>query len=163
MSERILAIDPGSVVTGYGCIEKLGSKITVLTSGTIRLKNEEFHLRLKQIHNQLCEVIEEFKPTVVVIEKAFVSKNVQSALKLGQVRGALMLLAAFYDLDFAEYAPTEIKQAVTGQGRADKEMVTKMVSLITGKREFDRHDEADALAIAICHAQRVKFDFRKQK
>src|SRR6185437_1375654 len=108
------------------------------------------------IYEGLSKVIEEFKPQIMVIEKVFFAKNAVSALKLGQARGAAMLTGRIYELEIFEYSPTEVKQAIVGQGHADKDQVAKMVQLLIGKREFETSDASDGLALAICHAHATK-------
>lgn len=154
---RILGVDPGSRLTGYGCVEISKNQIKHIGSGTIRLVKasqvKPFEKRLYDLYEGLSLTIEKFKPQVLVVEKIFFAKNVVSALKLGQARGVILLCGAKYDLELAEYNPTEVKSAIVGHGRASKDQVSKMVQIITGKREFATADASDALSLAICHAQ----------
>lgn len=155
-SIRILGIDPGSRYTGYGIIDSVSNKITHVTHGTVSLQNSKdtpVEKRFLKLYQELNPVIEKFHPDVVAIEKVFFAKNAQSAIKLGQARGAVLLIAGINHLTVYEYNPTEIKRSLSGHGRSDKTQVAKMVELILGKQEFETEDASDALAIAICHAQ----------
>lgn len=155
---RILGIDPGSRLTGYGCVDLIGTKLKLVTHGTLRLSNTggkavvPLEQRLLSIHNGLAEVIARYKPQIMVVEKVFFAKNAVSALKLGQARGAVILSGAIHGLEVVEYSPSEIKAAVVGHGGADKDQVARMVQLLVGKQDFATSDASDGLAIAICHA-----------
>ena len=160
---RILGIDPGSQLTGFGCIDwsrEGGERIRVVACGTLRLKagaDNERSLpeRLLVLHRELSQQIELLKPQVMVIEKVFFAKNAVSALKLGQARGAALLTGAMHGLEIVEYNPTEVKAAVVGYGRADKAQVAKMVHLLTGHSAFETADASDAVALALCHSRRL--------
>jgi crossover junction endodeoxyribonuclease RuvC len=151
-------VDPGSRLTGYGCVDRVGRQIRHVTHGTLRLSATvegvptSFEDRLLSIYQGLTEVILEFKPQVLSIEKVFFAKNAMSALKLGQARGAAILTGRIHALSIVEYSPTEVKRIVTGHGQSDKEQVAKMVQLLVGKRQFSTADASDGLALAICHA-----------
>jgi crossover junction endodeoxyribonuclease RuvC len=155
---RILGVDPGSRLTGYGCIDWVNQKIQLVTHGTLKLANTSgkatvpLEERLLSIHRGLSEVIAATKPDILVVEKVFFAKNAVSALKLGQARGAVILTGMIHGLAIAEYNPTEVKRAVVGQGHADKDQVARMIELMIGKQEFDTPDASDGLALAICHA-----------
>lgn len=152
---RILGIDPGSRLCGYGCIDVIGNQLQHVAQGTLRLVGREqtpFEQRLLLLYEGLNAVIQKFKPKIMVVEKVFFAKNVVSALKLGQARGVVLLCGAANSLEVYEYSPTEVKQAITGYGRASKEQISKMVQLLIGKREFETADASDALALSICHA-----------
>ncbi len=159
---RILGVDPGSRFLGYGMIECQGRTLTALTHGTLSvgktslLEAAPLDQRLLEIHRGLDRLIREFSPHALSIEKAFFAKNAASALKLGHARGAAILTAAIHGLEFHEYSPSEIKASVTGHGSADKEQVAQMVRLMLGNLEFKTFDASDALAVALCHAQRVR-------
>ena len=160
----ILGIDPGLRMTGFGLIEKDGEKIYYIASGTIKTasakKNkvvgeddrEELPARLKVILDGLFEVIDTYHPSQVAIEKVFVNVNPQSTLLLGQARGAAISAAVIRDLSVAEYTALQVKQAVVGNGHADKEQVQAMVKRLLNLAATPRPDSADALACAICHA-----------
>ncbi|MGE6605378.1 crossover junction endodeoxyribonuclease RuvC [Halomonas sp. NPDC076908] len=149
---RILGIDPGSRVTGYGVIDVIGVKPCYVASGCIRTANGALEQRLAQIYAGLSEVVELHRPTSVAIERVFMAKNPDSALKLGQARGAALVCMANHGLSLAEYAARQIKQAVTGQGGADKAQVQHMVTAILQLSATPQADAADALAIALTHA-----------
>ncbi|MBK07825.1 MAG: crossover junction endodeoxyribonuclease RuvC [Deltaproteobacteria bacterium] len=150
--ERILGIDPGSLITGWGIIDYDNNRISHVDNGGIFTRQKAFHQRLREIHEGLKEVLEEYKPTIVSMEQVFVSKNAQSALKLGQARGVALITVLNKDLTVHEYAPTKIKQIVTGKGRADKEQVARMVQTLLGLPEPAQVDASDALAAAITYA-----------
>ena len=155
---RILGIDPGSRLLGFGCIDWVGSSIVHVAHGTLKLANTSgkavipLEERLFSIYEGLTSVILEYQPHVLSIEKVFFAKNPVSALKLGQARGAAILTCRIHNLSVAEYSASEVKQSVVGHGGADKEQVAKMVGLLTGQHQFATADASDALAIAICHA-----------
>ncbi|MBS1911729.1 MAG: crossover junction endodeoxyribonuclease RuvC [Bacteroidetes bacterium] len=154
---RIMGVDPGTLVTGFGVIDCEGGKMTLVEYGVIRTSQAmSMPLRLRDIHLRLLEVIERTAPDEFAIESAFYSKNVQSTLKLGHARGVAILAAALREIPTAEYAPREVKQAVTGNGGATKEQVEFMVMRLLGITERQAAlDATDAVAIAICHANRM--------
>ena len=155
---RILGIDPGSRLTGFGCIDLIGNQLHHVAHGTIRLSNTSgksvipLEQRLLSIYQELSKVIQQYKPQVMAVEKVFFAKNAVSALKLGQARGAVILTGMIHGLKISEYSPSEVKQVVVGQGDADKDQVAKMVGLLTGRKDFATSDASDGLALAICHA-----------
>lgn len=149
---RILGIDPGSRVTGYGVIDIIGVQPSYVASGCVRTAEGALEQRLAQIYAGLSEVVGLHRPSQVAIERVFMAKNPDSALKLGQARGAAMVCMANHGLSLAEYAARQIKQAVTGQGGADKEQVQHMVTAILQLSSTPQADAADALAIALTHA-----------
>jgi crossover junction endodeoxyribonuclease RuvC len=149
---RILGIDPGLRVTGYGVIEKQGSKLAYVTSGCIKSSAGELPDRLKAILNCVEEVIRAQQPVEVAIEKVFVNVNPQSTLLLGQARGAAICAAVHHNLPVAEYTALQVKQAVVGNGHAKKEQVQEMVRRLLNLPGLPGADSADALACAICHA-----------
>lgn len=158
-SRRILGIDPGSRLTGFACIEMHGRKLQVLEHGTYRLERNaprgekaSFDDRLLCLFQDLEETIRKWKPDILAVEKVFFAKNAVSALKLGQARGVVIVAGAIHSLKFFEYSTTEVKQAIVGYGRAEKEQVAKMLKLMVGPQEFDTPDASDALALAVCHA-----------
>ena len=149
---RTLGIDPGSQITGFGVLEKSGTRITHIHSGFVRLTpSPSLSLRLKHLHQILQQVIEDYRPTDLAVEKVFFAKNVQSALTLGHVRGVVLLTAVESGLKIFEYSPLEIKQAVTGYGRADKKQVQEMVKVLLKIPSVQNQDVSDALAAGICH------------
>ncbi|MCP3672295.1 MAG: crossover junction endodeoxyribonuclease RuvC [Gammaproteobacteria bacterium] len=149
---RILGIDPGSRITGYGVIESDGRKSVHIASGCIKLGQGALPQRLGEIYRAVSQVIQEYAPTEMAVEEVFVSKNPSSALKLGHARGAAVCAGVMAGLEIAEYTPRRIKQAVVGTGAADKEQVQHMIKLILQLKEKLAADQADALAVAISHA-----------
>jgi crossover junction endodeoxyribonuclease RuvC len=149
---RILGIDPGSRITGFGVIEKSGNKLTYITSGCIRTTGAELPGRIKAILEGVREVIATNTPSEVAVEKVFVNVNPQSTLLLGQARGAAICAAVDAGLPVAEYTALQVKQAVVGKGHAHKEQVQAMVIRLLGLSGAPGADAADALACAICHA-----------
>jgi len=149
----VLGVDPGTLVTGYGLIEcRPGSAHRHLDHGTVRTDaRSPLWERLHHIHGALSEVAARWRPAALSLEQCFVSKNVQSALKLGHTRGVIMVAGLAHGLEVHEYTPGQIKSAVTGSGRADKHQVAEMVRVILGLPEAPPYDAADALAAAICH------------
>lgn len=149
----ILGIDPGSRKTGFGLIEQQGSSLRYLTCGTIHVVSKgEVPARLGEIFARLTDVCQEWKPNEVSIEKVFMAHNPDSALKLGQARGAAITAAVSQQIPVFEYSARQVKQAVTGQGAALKHQVGHMVCRLLELDEAPQEDAADALAIAICHA-----------
>lgn len=148
----IIGVDPGSRITGYGIINAVGNRLEYVTCGCIRLPAVEHPQRLKLIFDSLCRVIEQYSPQESAIEEVFLGKSVSSALKLGQARGSAMLACLHNDLSVAEYSPRKVKQAIVGNGNADKAQVQHMIKVLLGVSGAVQADAADALAIAICHA-----------
>lgn len=149
---RILGIDPGSQCTGYGIIQ--ASHLTqpaYLAHGHIRTRGNDAGQRLWQIYQGLVEVIQTHQPHEVAIEQIFMKDNPQTALKLGQARGAAMVAAAGYALSLSEYTPRQVKQAIVGYGAAAKAQVQQMIKILLKMPESPQADAADALAIALCH------------
>ena len=153
-SRRILGIDPGSRLTGFGVLDFAGDRPTYVTSGTVRSPDGSFPDRLKQIFVAVRDIVEEFRPDVVAIESVFMAKNAGSALKLGHARSAALCATFAFEVDVFEYAPREIKQAVVGTGSASKEQVQHMVVSLLQLDGIPSADAADALAAAICHGHR---------
>jgi len=149
---NILGIDPGSRITGFGIIALESRKISYITSGCIRLEKQALPQRLLEIFNSINLLIKEFQPAEFAIEKVFISKNVDSALKLGQARGSAIVAAAQNHLNISEYSPNEVKQAIVGKGHADKTQVQHMIKVLLNLPISPQSDAADALAIALCHA-----------
>lgn len=157
---RVLGIDPGSNVTGYGIIEKNGRDFNTLKWGAISTKQyPSFPEKLKKIYDDLEEVIKSYRPTTAAVEKIFFAKNPQSVIKLGQARGVALLAAINSGLGIAEYTPLEIKQSVTGYGMAGKSQMQSMVAKILSLKENPKpFDSSDALAVAICHIHSASFN-----
>lgn len=148
----ILGIDPGSRVTGYGLINAVGNKLEYVACGCIRTETESLPTRLKTIFEGVCEIIERHSPQQAAIEEVFMGRNAGSALKLGQARGSAMVACLSHDLPVDEYSARKVKQAVVGAGGADKAQVQHMVRALLGISDTIAEDAADALAVAICHA-----------
>ncbi len=152
---RILGIDPGTATTGYGVVEEKGRNLKALTSGVIRTEADQpAATRLQIIYREIKALAEEWQPTEAAVEELFFSKNVRTAMSVGQARGVTLLALADAGLEVAEYTPLAIKQAVTGYGNADKGQMQEMMRLLLNLDEIPRPDDAaDALAVAICHHQ----------
>ncbi|MBX9605608.1 MAG: crossover junction endodeoxyribonuclease RuvC [Gammaproteobacteria bacterium] len=149
----ILGIDPGSRVTGYGVVRSAPQRTEFLTCGCIRLATDgSFDERLVQLYDELAAVIAEHRPTEAAIERVFMNRNADSALKLGHARGVAMLAARRAGLVVSEYTATQIKQSVVGRGHAEKVQVQHMVRFLLGLSAEPSTDAADALAAALCHA-----------
>jgi crossover junction endodeoxyribonuclease RuvC len=149
---RILGIDPGSRKTGFGIIEINGRKIQHVINGRLLVGDGNFPNRLKQIFEGLTDIIERYQPDMMAVEKVFLHKNADSALKLGQARGAAICAGVSQNLTVHEYSATQIKKAVVGNGHAKKDQVQYMMSVILSLSEVPEEDAADALACAITHA-----------
>jgi len=150
---RIIGIDPGLRRTGWGIVEADGSRLSYVASGLITSDSEdELAYRLRAIHEGLVGVIASFRPHEAAIEETFVNKDARATLKLGQARGMALLAPAQKGLKVAEYPPNVIKKTVTGTGHGEKGQIQAMVGFLLPKAKFESADEADALAIAICHA-----------
>lgn len=148
---RILGIDPGSRITGYGIVELTGALTRPVAWGAIQTKGEHAD-RLKQIFFEVGNLVEKHAPDELAIEQVFVHRNVDSALKLGQARAAALCATFSQTMPVHEYSPRAIKKALVGNGSADKSQVEYMVKVILGLRDRMQADAADALAVAICHA-----------
>ena len=154
---RILGIDPGSHVTGYGIIEKEGNYLRHVLHGEIKAKKESLlSTMLISIYQQLSAVISESAPRAISLENIFYGKNVRSLIKQAQVRGVVIFAGACKGIPVFEYSPLEVKKAVVGYGRAEKRQVQIMVKAILKLPELPQADAADALATAICHANFLK-------
>jgi len=155
----VLGVDPGSLVTGYGLVKKQGDTLTYVEGGKISFPHPwPFHQRIHRIFSSLVEIIETYHPEEMSIEDIFFAKNVKSALKIGHVRGAALVAAVQCGVKVFEYTPLQIKQSVVGYGRATKEQVRAMVKLLLKLDTQFSLDTADALAVAICHHNWVRFE-----
>ncbi|HVD49664.1 MAG TPA: crossover junction endodeoxyribonuclease RuvC [Gaiellaceae bacterium] len=150
----VLGIDPGTAACGFGIVRERGNRLKALEFGWWKTAaSERPELRLKTIFDGVTDLIEEFEPYAVVLEESFVGVDARTALSVGQARGVVLVAAASYGIECAEYAPSRVKQAVCGYGRAEKAQVQRMVAAILGlKKAPTPHHAADALAVAICHA-----------
>ena len=150
---RILGIDPGSRITGYGIIVKEGNRLIHVDNGAIFTDaDKDFSLRLQRIYRGLTEVIERYRPDAVALENIFFAKNVQSALKLGQARGAAIVAGVNAGLPVFEYSALQVKQAVVGHGKSAKVQVQQMLKVLLNLPEVAQEYASDALAVAVCHA-----------
>jgi crossover junction endodeoxyribonuclease RuvC len=149
----IMGIDPGSRITGYGLISKEGNRLIHIDNGAIFTQSaQDFPQRLEQIFTGLSAVIAQYRPDAVAVENVFLAKNAQSALKLGQARGAAIVAAVNVGLAVFEYTALQVKQAVVGSGRAEKVQVQQMIKALLNLPEVAQEDASDALAVAVCHA-----------
>ena len=149
---RILGIDPGSRITGYGVVDCDGARITHVASGCIRPGMDAMNERLEVIFREVGALIAEHQPAEMAIERVFVNRNVDSALKLGQARAAAICATFGHSMALSEYAARAIKQSVVGRGNADKGQVQHMIRALLSLPEAPSSDAADALAVALCHA-----------
>lgn len=153
--KRVLGIDPGTRKLGFAVIEREGSRLLPLAHGTLDLsKIEPFPKRLVHLHQEISAIIEEFQPDSAAIEEVFYGRNVKSALKSAEGRGAVMLSLGIAGLDVHQYAAKVIKRAATGRGDADKSQVAMMVTTLLNLQTPPGPDAADALAVALCHLNR---------
>lgn len=155
----IIGIDPGIAIVGYGVVKLTGNKFEVLDYGAITTESKmDFPDRLKIIYNKMTEIIDKYSPTDLAMEELFFNKNVKTAIKVGQARGVEILAAVNKGVEIYEYTPLQIKQAVVGYGRADKNQVQEMVKMLLNLKEIPKPDDvADALAVALCHGNSLKF------
>lgn len=162
---RILGIDPGYAILGYGIIDMTGNKFNVVNYGAITTEaKESMPDRLKHLYYNLMELIEHFQPETVAIEELFFNTNTKTAIKVGQARGVAILACANSGISIAEYTPLQIKQALTGYGRADKTQVQNMVKTILNLKKVPKPDDtADALAAAICHGHSYNSNNKMKK
>lgn len=162
---RVLGIDPGSETLGWGVVDGVGSKYELVDFGTVRSNTKHaFSKRLLNIYNGIAEVVSKHSPDVLSVEDTFYAVNVGVALKLGQVRGTMLLLAEQYGIEIAEYAPRLVKQTVVGYGNAEKHQVQEMVRLLLRLKTAPTPlDASDALAIAICHFHHAGIKDRLKK
>jgi crossover junction endodeoxyribonuclease RuvC len=164
MGVRIMGIDPGTRVVGYGVVDLQGGDLKHVAHGAFDVRKGTYAERLKGIFEGLTEVIGRYRPDVCVVEEIFYARSAKSAIKTGEGRGVALLAAAVSNVEVVEYAATKIKKSVTGTGSAHKSQVQKMVRLQLGLRaEPQPADASDALACAICHCHRLRFESRKVK
>ena len=155
-----MGVDPGAAVTGYGVVARSGGAVSLLECGIVRTDPAmPLPQRLREIYEGITEVLERHKVTSVAVEGVFYAKNARTSIILGHARGAILLAATMKDLQVSEYSPAEIKNAVTGTGRATKEQVQFMVQKLLRLREPPRpSDAADGVAVAMCHCQNLVLD-----
>lgn len=152
---RILGIDPGTAIMGYGVLDKQGNHFKLVTYGCVRTPpHTPLPERLMCIHEELSQVIEKYRPDTMGVEELFFCKNVTTAISVGHARGVVLLLGKIYQMSIGEYTPLQVKLGVTGYGKAEKKQVQEMVKIILNMKDIPRPDDAaDALAVAICHGQ----------
>ena len=151
---RLLGIYPGLRRTGWGMIETAGNRLSFIASGTVTSDNKKsLAERLVELHDGLAEIVRAHDPMEAAVEHTFVNKDAGATLKLGQARGIALLVPSLAGLPVAEYAPNLVKKTVVGTGHAEKEQIRAMVKILMPRATFNSDDAADALAIAICHAQ----------
>ncbi len=149
---KVIGVDPGTNTTGWGIIEKNINQITYVKSGAINFDNDlKPPAKLRFLYENLKKILDQFRPTALALETVFYSKNVQSTLRLGEARGVIMLCSAERDIKTYEYSPNSVKLSITGNGHASKEQIEIMVRRLLKVPETIKGDEADALAIALCH------------
>ncbi|MBI4925737.1 MAG: crossover junction endodeoxyribonuclease RuvC [Bdellovibrio sp.] len=162
---RILGVDPGSKNTGYGCVDIIGNQLRLVSHGTIKIYNNNnadlMEKRLLTLYQDLSNIIMNFKPETLVVEKIFFAKNALSALKLGQARGVVLLTGAAYGLNIIECSSTEVKAKITGYGRATKAMVSKVIQILFGKQNFLTFDASYSLDLAMSHAYQIMSQNKK--
>ena len=156
---RILGIDPGFAITGYSIIDYIGNKFKLITSGAVLTEaGESFPLRLEKIYRELQKIIENYQPECMSIEELFFNNNAKTAINVAQARGVILITARINNLPIYEYTPLQVKQAVTGYGRADKIQVQRMIKMILNTDKLPKLDDVtDSMAMAICHAHSAKF------
>lgn len=156
---RILGIDPGLAIVGYGVVDAKGNNFKPIDYGCILTdKDMKFPYRLKYIYESMNQLIKKYKPDEIAIEELFFNKNVKTAIDVGHARGVEVLAAVNNDIKIYEYTPLQIKQAVSGYGRADKQQVQEMVKMLLSLKEKPKPDDAaDALAVALCHGFSMNF------
>ncbi len=160
---RILGIDPGSRITGYGLVDQTPEGLAYIASGCVRINAENFPQRLKQIFDGIGEIVTQYQPHQLAIEQVFMHKNPDSALKLGQARGAAICAVFAHDLPVHEYAARQIKQALVGKGNADKVQVQHMVKILLGLQGEIQVDAGDALGVALCHSHHEQTRLRLER
>ncbi|MBW1797541.1 MAG: crossover junction endodeoxyribonuclease RuvC [Deltaproteobacteria bacterium] len=155
----VLGVDPGSHVTGYGLVEKKNNQLICIHSGQVTSSAKiPFYDRIHKIFKAMAEIMERYRPEEMSIEDVFYAKNIQSSLKLGHARGAVLIAAVQCGVRIFEYTPLEIKKSVVGYGRATKEQVNSMVRIILNLKTTPKLDTSDALAAAICHINTLRFN-----
>ncbi len=157
---RILGIDPGIAIVGTGIVEKVGNKyLPVYYDSIITAAHTPLEERIEKVYNKTVELIQTYKPDAMAVEELFFNNNAKTAFAVGQARGVILLAAKQNNVPFFEYTPLQVKQALTGYGRADKKQMQQMVKSFLGLAEVPKPDDtADALAIAICHGNSMRFN-----
>ena len=161
---RILGIDPGIAIVGYGVVDKEGNRYKTVAYDAVTTKaHTPLEDRLEKVYNGVCGIIKEYKPDAMSIEELFFNNNAKTALTVGQARGVIILAAVQNHIPVYEYTPLQVKQALTGYGRASKTQIQQMMKSMLGLTEVPKPDDvADALAIAVCHGNSMRFNSIKQ-
>ena len=161
---RILGIDPGFAIVGCGIVDYIGNKFSVVDYRAVTTKaGGKLENRLKSIYDGICDLIDQYSPECIAVEELFFNTNAKTAIQVGQARGVILLAAVNKGLEVFEYTPLQVKQAVVGYGRAEKIQVQQMVKSILNLKEIPKPDDvADALAIAVCHGNSMRFNSIKQ-
>ena len=159
---RIMGIDPGLAIVGFGFVDTEGSRLVPVQYGTVETEaHTDPALRLKQIYDSVIHLLDTYRPDALAVEKLFFNRNVTTAFSVGQARGVIILAAVQHGLEIAEYTPLQVKQAVAGYGQAEKRQVQEMVKMFLHLKAAPRPDDvADALAVAICHAHTSAYHSR---
>ena len=152
---RVIGVDPGLQKTGYAIVEKNGNNFIIIESGLIKTKKESIEKRLLLIYENLIDIIEKYSPSCLAVESSFYSRNVDSLVKMSQVKGVVMLSASLKCIEVFEYSPATVKSATVGRGRATKEQVRFMVEQMVKQKIRGSFDVSDAVAVAICHLSRT--------
>ena len=157
---RVLGIDPGLAITGYAVVEEDGSDLQLIAAGVVRTPAKTPDPdRLREIHQELDALVSHYRPEASAVEELFFSRNIKTAMAVGQARGVILLTLANAGLPIAEYTPMQVKEAITGYGNADKRQVQEMVRMLLDLPEVPRPDDAaDAVAVAICYLHRARLD-----
>ena len=160
---RVLGIDPGTAMTGYGVVEEESRQLVLVSQGTIKTSSQlPFSQRLGRLFQRVVALIKDYKPEALAVEEPFLARNARMALNVGQVRGVAILAGVNAGLEVASYTPLQVKQAVVGYGRAEKRQVQEMVKILLRLEEIPRPDHAaDALGLAICHLHTLNYHLRR--
>ncbi|MHB9146008.1 MAG: crossover junction endodeoxyribonuclease RuvC [Symbiobacteriia bacterium] len=162
---RVLGVDPGTALCGYGVVDMEGNHLHVVTYGCVSTHKDTLAAeRLLQVYEGITQVIEQFAPEVLAVEELFMGRNVTTAISVGQARGVVLLAGAQHGLELAEYTPGQVKQAVAGYGKAEKAQVQQMIKVLLGLSEIPKPDDvADALAVACCCLQSIEVERRLRR
>lgn len=155
----VLGIDPGYAIIGWSILQCKGDQIKVLGYGAIETEKKDFYLRMQEVCNTLGKIVQKYKPQQAAIEELFFNKNIKTAIKVSEMRGAIALVLLMNDIKVYDYTPLQVKQALVGYGRADKSQIQSMVKMLLNLSEVPQPDDvADALAVGICHIHSSQFN-----
>lgn len=164
MKTRIIGIDPGSRFTGYGIIDSDGQNLRLVEAGCIRITESSFDLRLKHLFQEIHDIFRQHKPDCAAVEQVFYARNVRSALQLGHARGVILLAVSMNECHYFEYSALQVKNAITGYGRAEKSQLKRMIEMLLGTTfPNSKYDLTDALGLAITHAHISSFRQKLQR